>query len=124
MFCANCGTKQGEGEKFCPNCGAKFEETTVVPQQIEAADTISSDEQDSAISELCDPICSAEEWFAKVCSEMCVNHSILLDKDINQQSGVVSDMYSIQTEVIYDEQDVMEAKEKERRESKIGRAHV
>ena len=26
MFCANCGTKQNEGEKFCPNCGTKFEE--------------------------------------------------------------------------------------------------
>ena len=25
MFCANCGTKQNEGEKFCPNCGTKFE---------------------------------------------------------------------------------------------------
>lgn len=25
MFCANCGTKQNEGEKFCPNCGMKFE---------------------------------------------------------------------------------------------------
>jgi uncharacterized membrane protein YvbJ len=27
MFCANCGTKQNEGEKFCPNCGTKFEMT-------------------------------------------------------------------------------------------------
>lgn len=26
MFCANCGTKQNEGEKFCPNCGTRFEE--------------------------------------------------------------------------------------------------
>ena len=26
MFCANCGIKQNEGEKFCPNCGTKFEE--------------------------------------------------------------------------------------------------
>lgn len=25
MFCANCGTKQNEGEKFCPNCGTKFD---------------------------------------------------------------------------------------------------
>lgn len=28
MFCANCGTKQIEGEKFCPNCGTKFEATS------------------------------------------------------------------------------------------------
>lgn len=25
MCCANCGTKQNEGEKYCPNCGQKFE---------------------------------------------------------------------------------------------------
>ena len=30
MFCANCGTKQNEGEKFCPNCGTRFEEPLVV----------------------------------------------------------------------------------------------
>lgn len=28
MFCANCGTKQIEGDKFCPNCGTKFEATS------------------------------------------------------------------------------------------------
>lgn len=28
MFCANCGTKQNEGEKFCPNCGTRFEIVT------------------------------------------------------------------------------------------------
>lgn len=28
MFCANCGTKQIEDEKFCPNCGTKFEATS------------------------------------------------------------------------------------------------
>lgn len=33
MFCANCGTKQNEGEKFCPNCGTKFEE----PLKVEVA---------------------------------------------------------------------------------------
>ena len=32
MFCANCGTKQNEGEKFCPNCGTKFEK----PLKVEA----------------------------------------------------------------------------------------
>ena len=30
MFCANCGTKQNEGEQFCPNCGTRFEEPLVV----------------------------------------------------------------------------------------------
>ena len=24
MYCRNCGTKQGEGEKFCPMCGTPF----------------------------------------------------------------------------------------------------
>ena len=33
MFCANCGTKQNDGEKFCPNCGTKFEE----PLKVEVA---------------------------------------------------------------------------------------
>lgn len=32
MFCANCGTKQNEGEKFCPNCGTKFEEPLKVEE--------------------------------------------------------------------------------------------
>ena len=29
MFCANCGTKQNEGEFFCPNCGTRFEKITL-----------------------------------------------------------------------------------------------
>lgn len=24
MFCANCGTKAGDGEHFCASCGTKF----------------------------------------------------------------------------------------------------
>lgn len=34
MFCANCGTKQNEGEKFCPNCGTKFEELKIVKEEM------------------------------------------------------------------------------------------
>ena len=41
MFCANCGTKQNEGEKFCPNCGTRFEEPLitkeVIKQEVKAA---------------------------------------------------------------------------------------
>lgn len=32
MFCANCGTKQNEGEKFCPNCGTRFEESLKIEE--------------------------------------------------------------------------------------------
>ena len=34
MFCANCGTKQNEGEKFCPNCGTRFEEPKIVKEEV------------------------------------------------------------------------------------------
>lgn len=34
MFCANCGTKQNEGEKFCPNCGTRFEEPLKIEEVI------------------------------------------------------------------------------------------
>lgn len=34
MFCANCGIKQNEGEKFCPNCGTKFEEPKMVKEEV------------------------------------------------------------------------------------------
>ena len=34
MFCANCGTKQNEGEKFCPNCGTRFEEPLITKEVI------------------------------------------------------------------------------------------
>lgn len=39
MFCANCGTKQNEGEKFCPNCGTRFEEPLKV-EEVKAKEVV------------------------------------------------------------------------------------
>lgn len=48
MFCANCGTKQNEGEKFCPNCGTRFEEPLITKEVIkQEAKAASVDESKS-----------------------------------------------------------------------------
>ena len=50
MFCANCGTKQNEGEKFCPNCGTKFEEPLKVKEsKVEEVSTSETSEPENIV---------------------------------------------------------------------------
>ena len=49
MFCANCGTKQNEGEKFCPNCGSKFKKN--LQNQIEKNIDIPSNNTEKIIAD-------------------------------------------------------------------------
>lgn len=51
MFCANCGTKQNEGEKFCPNCGTKFEEPLKVEVNKVEETNIDDDKQELECSD-------------------------------------------------------------------------
>lgn len=52
MFCANCGTKQNDGEKFCPNCGTKFEESLVTKEVVKQEEKVASVNEDKLQNEI------------------------------------------------------------------------
>lgn len=115
MFCAKCGTKQGEGEKFCPTCGTKFEEVTITAQKSEdnaapqtlnktsLADIETVGRENSATTPIVNPNISysdAEKWLSEIFNE--TNSSSLIDIDNSNRTGIVSDIYLINKELLFD----------------------
>lgn len=177
MFCANCGTKQNEGEKYCPSCGRKFEEhskkeilndisfskTSSTKEKIEnfeMTNTCSSinkvsetttkqeeynklsgdiiSENDSFLQELSiltnhNDINSILSWaikyeyglgvpldmdksyklYAKIKDTNAVSN-LLYPMDINEKTGVVSDAYIIERNLVFDSYEYKEHIKRER----------
>lgn len=177
MFCANCGTKQNEGEKYCPSCGRKFEEhskkeilndisfskTSSTKEKIEnfeMTNTCSSinkvsetttkqeeynklsgdiiSENDSFLQELSiltnhNDINSILSWaikyeyglgvpldmdksyklYAKIKDTNAVSN-LLYPMDINEKTGVVSDAYIIERNLVFDSYEYQEHQKRER----------
>lgn len=111
MFCARCGTKQEEGEKFCPNCGSQFEVLINTPQNV-----VEDDASTPCLEMSTKGLCEGEELSEFEMANLLLNNIVSLEcsSDISianpkivyintdVQSGVVSDMYQIRTELLFD----------------------
>lgn len=110
MYCANCGTKQNESEKFCPNCGTRFEisshtniEKSILKEEKELTDTIITNKkivQPTSISENIITNNLEEEINSNIVfvkKENNQNIEInLISETVNSNSEIISPNYSLE----------------------------